>query len=121
VVRSRTGEEKEMSNKTKQDLNSILYQIFSMAGAFSEVKQVEKLRILTSRLSATISMQSREDSIELMRKLQQAVTSGFKKTFAANEKLEKRVKALEEKVDDSKCCGACEGKDRGDSEAHSES
>lgn len=110
-----------MSDKNKQDLHSIMYQIFSMSGAFTEIKQIEKLRVLCGRLSVTMSAQSREDSIELMRSLQKAVTSGFKKTFAAHQELAKRVKALEEKADDSECCGAYKGKDRGDSEEDSES
>lgn len=87
-----------MSTENQQKLHALLYQLFSMTGSLTEIKQLEKLRALSTRLGVQLAKQSRDESIELMRRLQKAVTEGFEKTFAANEKLEKRVKALEDKV-----------------------
>jgi len=109
-----------MSDKNKQELLNILYQIFSMSGAFTEVKQLDNLRTLSGKLSILLAAQAKEESVELMRSLQKAVIKGFKETFAATSALEARVTALEEKGNDSQCCGACTGKDRGSPEGDSE-
>jgi uncharacterized protein (DUF885 family) len=87
-----------MSTKNQQDLHALLYQLFHMTGSLTEIKQLDKLRALSARLGTLLRDQAREESVELMRKLQKAVTTGFKKTFAAHKELEERVAALEEKV-----------------------
>jgi phosphoenolpyruvate carboxylase len=68
-----------------------------MVGAFTEIKQVDKLRMLSARLGTTLKKHAQEESVELMRRLQKAVTGGFEKTFKAVGDLEARVQALEEK------------------------
>jgi hypothetical protein len=95
----------------KQELHTLIWQIFSMTGGLTETKQLDRLRMLCAKLTTLLAKQARFESIELMRKLQVAVTEGFKKTFAANLKLEKRIKALEEKVNDSVSGRCCQGGD----------
>jgi hypothetical protein len=87
-----------MSKENKQKLHTTLYQLFQMTGSLVEMKQVERLRTLSLQLSNVLSDLAREESVELMRKLQQAVSTGFEKTFAAHADLEKRIKVLEEKA-----------------------
>lgn len=110
-----------MSDKNKQELLTVLYQIFSMSGAFTEVKQLDKLRTLTGKLSNVMADQAKHEAVELMRSLQKAVTSGFKKTFAATIDLEKRIVDLEEKVNDCMCHGSNQGKDREDTSDNTKS
>lgn len=95
-----------MSQKDRQKINTLIYQLFNTTGSFTNVKQLDRLNILAGQLSDEIRRQARSESVELMRKLQKAITEGFKKTFAAHESLEKRVKELEGKMNDNMSNGS---------------
>lgn len=90
-----------MSDKDKQKLNTLLYQLFQITGSFTDTKQLDRLRTVSAQLSTALQEQARGESVELMRKLQKAVVKGFKKTFTANAELEKRIVDLEEKLNDT--------------------
>jgi predicted nucleic acid-binding Zn-ribbon protein len=100
-----------MSNKHKQDLHTILYQLFNTIGAFTETKQLDQLRTHTSRLNTAIQSQIKEETVEFIRKLQEAISDGFEKAFNAINKVDKKLAQLEEKVNEISTCRTSQRKD----------
>ena len=80
-----------MSEKFRQELHTKLYQLFQITGSFTDIKQLDRFQTVAAQLATVIQKQAQSESIELMRKLQKAVSDGFKETFAANIELEKRI------------------------------
>lgn len=83
----------------KQELSVLFYQLFRAAGFTLSIDQNEKLRSITDQIFAKIEEASKNRSIELIRKMQEAVADGFREIGKDVAELEKRIEKLEPKDD----------------------
>lgn len=79
----------------KQELSVLFYQLFRAAGFTLSIDQNEKLRSITDQIFAKIEEASKNRSIELIRKMQEAVADGFREIGKDVAELEKRLEKLE--------------------------
>jgi predicted nucleic acid-binding Zn-ribbon protein len=87
-----------MDDKYKQNIHTAFYQLFNMLGAFTHESQVDKLRTFTHRIATAIQDQVKVDTVEIIRKLQNAIDSAFKDTFNTVNDIDKKLAELESKL-----------------------
>jgi hypothetical protein len=79
----------------KQEFSVLLYQLFRTAGFTLNVDQNDKLRSIADQLYAKIEEAAKARSVELIRKMQEAVADGFRDIGKDVAAIEKRLEKLE--------------------------
>ena len=83
-----------MSMKLKQDFSVLVFQLFRTAGFTLNITQSEALRDTSDKIVDTIETLAKERAVELVRKMQEAVASGFTAIGRDVEAIEARLDAL---------------------------
>jgi hypothetical protein len=81
----------------KQEFSVLLYQLFRTAGFTLNVDQNDKLRSIADQLYTKIEEAAKARSVELIRKMQEAVADGFREIGKDVAAIEKRLAKLEPK------------------------
>lgn len=84
-----------MKNKFHQKVYTTLVQVFRNAGITLDLKQTERIEHTTGELCEVIQEQARKEAVELMRKLQEAVSDGFNTVYIDIERLNNRLENLQ--------------------------
>lgn len=87
-------------NKWRQELYTAFNEAFQAGGSMLTLDQLERLRRAVGRIGIKIEEKSKETAIDLVRKLQEGVSEAFKKVGNDLDDFDRRLKALEEKVED---------------------
>lgn len=85
----------------KQEFSVLMYQLFRVAGFTMNIEQNNKLKDISDQLVARIEEISKARSVELIRKMQEAVADGFRDIGKDVAAIEKRLDKLEGKNEDS--------------------
>jgi hypothetical protein len=89
-----------MSDKIKHKLYTAFNQVFHAYGTTLDMKQMENLRIAINNIAELLQNQAKEETVELVRLLQEAIDDGFKKAYNHVDRVNEKVKKLEKLVNE---------------------
>lgn len=106
-----------MSMKLKQDFSVLLFQLFRTAGFTLNITQSESLRATSDKIVDTLETVAREQAVEIVRKMQEAVGKGFTEIGKDVSAIEARLEVVENKLVGQEIKAAAKRKEKSDETA----